>query len=112
LKEQRLEFDCYARLGLCAMHQSNPDEAIVYYLKGLKVRGTSDEERKGIMYELALAYENADKKEESLQIFKSIYGMDKAYREVAGKVRAAPAIPTHAAPLIPLDDGLIEVELL
>ncbi|MBI5903810.1 MAG: tetratricopeptide repeat protein, partial [Deltaproteobacteria bacterium] len=37
LKEQRLEFDCYARLGLCAMHQSNPDEAIVYYLKGLKV---------------------------------------------------------------------------
>ncbi len=110
LKDQRLEFDCYARLGLCAMHQTNPDEAIVYYLKGLKVRGTSDEERKGIMYELALAYENAGKKEESLQIFKSIYGMDKAYREVAGKVRSA--MPAHAAPLIPLDDGLIEVELL
>ncbi len=108
LKDPRLEFDCYIRLGLCAMSMSNPEEAIVYYLKGLKVEGRSEDERKGIMYELALAYEAAGERDESTQLFKSIYEIDPEFRDIARKARGA--VPV--VPLIPLDDGLIEVELL
>lgn len=108
LKDPELEFDCYTRLGLCAMSQFHAEEAIVYYLKGLKAEGKDDEERKGIMYELALAYEMAGKKEEALHIFSSVYRMDPFYREVGKKIKSLMAVPV---PAIPLDDGLIEVEL-
>lgn len=106
LKDPRLEFDCYIRLGLCSMADSNPDEAIIYYIKGLKIEGKTDEERKGMMYELALAYEAAGDEEEATHLFKSIYEMDPSFREVSAKVVGA------AVPFVPLDDGLIEVELL
>lgn len=108
LKDPRLEFDCYTRLGLCSIAENRPDEAIIFYLKGLKVETRSEEERKGMMYELALAYEAAGKTDESMQLFKSIYDIDPRYREVSLKIREF----AEEMPFMPLDDGLIEVELL
>lgn len=108
LKDPRLEFECYIRLGLCAMAENNPDEAIVYYLKGLKIENRSNDERKGMMYELALAYEAAGNMDEATQIFSFIQSMDPKFRDVSKKVRYY----GERRPLIPLDDGLIEVELL
>lgn len=106
LKDPRLEFDCYIRLGLCSMADAKPDEAIIFYLKGLKIEGKTDEVRKGMMYELALAYEAAGDGEEATHLFKDVYDMDPSFREAAAKVVG------EAAPFVPLDDGLIEVELL
>jgi len=108
LKEPRLEGDCYARLGLCAMAESKPDEAVMFYLKGLKVEGKSEDERKGMMYELALAYEAAGDTDEAFQLFTSINDLDPDYREVAEKLSGF----ERGRPYIPSDDGLIEVELL
>ncbi|MEK6532038.1 MAG: tetratricopeptide repeat protein [Deltaproteobacteria bacterium] len=110
MQNARLEFDCYIRLGLCAMAEQNPEEAKLYYLKGLKIRGRTEDERKGMMYELALAYEAAGNKDEAGHIFSSIYDVDPSYREVGKKAgRPAPLPETNH---IPLDDNLIEVELL
>lgn len=106
LKDPRLEFDCYIRLGHCSMADAKPDEAIIFYLKGLKIEGKTDEERKGMMYELALAYEAAGDGEEATHLFKDVYDMDPSFREAAAKVVG------EAAPFVPIDDGLIEVELL
>jgi tetratricopeptide (TPR) repeat protein len=108
LKDPAFEFDCYTRLGLCSMAESNAREAIAYYLKGLKAEGRSDEERTGVMYELALAYEAAGNRDEAGELFRSVHAFDPHYREVAGKFREY----AKETPLIPLDDGLIEVELL
>lgn len=107
LKDQRLDFDCYTRLGLCYMALSNPDDAILSYLKGLRVNGRSDEERLGMMYELALAYGSTGKAELASQLFKSIYDISPDYREVSKKIKQA-----KGEALEELDDGLIEVELL
>ncbi|MFQ5736546.1 MAG: tetratricopeptide repeat protein [Thermodesulfobacteriota bacterium] len=108
IKDPRLEGDCYARLGLCAMAESQPGEAIVYYLKGLKVEGKTEDERKGMMYELALAYEAAGDIDEAFQLFTSIHDLDPSYREVEEKLSTF----DRERPYIPADDGLIEVELL
>jgi len=108
LKEPRLEGDCYARLGLCAMAESKPDEAVMHYLKGLKVEGRSEDERKGMMYELALAYEAAGDTDEAFQLFTSINDLDPDYREVGEKLSCF----ERGRPYIPMDDGLMEVELL
>lgn len=112
MKDPRLEFDCYIRLGHCAMAQANPSDAIVYYLKGLKIEGAAEQERKGMMYELALAYEAAGEGAEAAQLFRSIYAIDPEFREVGEKARRSLMESAGERPLIPLDDGLIEVELL
>jgi tetratricopeptide (TPR) repeat protein len=108
LKEPAFEFDSYMRLGLCAMMTKNTDEAIEYYLKALKVKGTNEEERKGIMYELGLAYEAAGKTLEAGEMFRSVYHMDSRYREVFDKVKGYEEL----RPSIPIDDSMIEVEIL
>ncbi|MBI5588011.1 MAG: tetratricopeptide repeat protein [Deltaproteobacteria bacterium] len=110
LKDPHLEFDCLTRLGLCAVSEGNAHEAIGFYLKGLKVEGRSDSERMGMMYELALAYEAAGDGNEADKLFNAIYDIDPGYREVSGKVTLS--LPRVDIPRIPLDDGLIEVELL
>ncbi|MBI5234723.1 MAG: tetratricopeptide repeat protein [Deltaproteobacteria bacterium] len=107
-RDPRIEFECYTRLALCARGQGNPEEAITYYTKGLKVQGRSDEERKGMMYELALAYEAADKTVEAGKLFSAINSLDPAYRDTAKKAKEY----TEVAQTIPLDDDRIEVEFL
>jgi tetratricopeptide (TPR) repeat protein len=111
LKDPHLEFDCLTRLGLCAMSEGNASEAIAYYHKGLKIEGKNSSERMGMMYELALAYEAAGNKADADKLFNAIYDADPDYREVATKVTLS--LPDAAnARQIPLDDGVIEVELL
>lgn len=108
LKDARLELDCYTRLGLCAMAENNPEEAAVYYSKGLKAAVRSDEEKKGLMYELALAYEASGRDEDAYILFQEIFGMDPEFREAALKVSAFVSM----RPCVPLNDGFIEVEFL
>jgi tetratricopeptide (TPR) repeat protein len=108
LKDSRLELDCYTRLGLCAMAEKNHDEAAAYYAKGLKAPERSIDERKALMYELALAYEAAGRDEESMELFREIFAMDPEFREAGAKVSSF----ALTRPMVPLDDGFIEVELL
>jgi tetratricopeptide (TPR) repeat protein len=108
LKDARLELDCFTRLGLCAMAENNPDEAAAYYSKGLKAAVRSDEEKKALMYELALAYEASGRDEEANDLFREIFVMDPDFRETASKVSSY----VFMRPMVPLDDGFIEVELL
>ena len=114
-KDPGLAFDCFTRLGLSALAESEYDEAIGYYLKAMKVEGRTEDERRGCLYELALAYEANSNLEEAAGIFKSIHEVDPGYREVAEKVSSVAEGATEliAEPMgIPMDDGLIEVEFL
>lgn len=108
LKDARLELDCYTRLGLCAMAENNPEEAAAYYSRGLKATDRSDEEKKALMYELALAHEASGMDDDALELYRAIFAMDPDFREAASKVNSLAV----TRPLVPLDDGYIEVELL
>ncbi len=112
LKDPRLEFDCYTRLGLCAMSLGEPQEAVTYYLKGIKIEGRSIEERIGMMYELGLAYEAAGELEEAEELFNGIHELAPSFREVADKVKTSMQARSSPPPFMPLEDGLLEVELL
>jgi tetratricopeptide (TPR) repeat protein len=110
LKDPSLELDCYSRLGMSAMAESNADEAITYFKKALKIEeGWSEDERKGCMYELALAYEGAQNRPEAAALFTEISEIDSGYREVAEKVAEYGVVKPQS---IPMDDSLLEVELL
>lgn len=114
LKNPVFEFDCYARLGLSLRTKGDYEEAISNFLKGLKVSGRTDDERKGIMYELGLTYEAAGRAHEALEVFTSVYEMDESFREVSYKIqelrkKTGEKIEVKA---IPLTDDMLEVELL
>lgn len=114
LKNPVFEFDCYARIGLSLRIKGDYEEAIGNFLKGLKVSGRTDDERKGIMYELGLTYEAAGRSHEALEVFTSVYEMDESFREVSYKIqglrkKTGEKIEVAA---IPLTDDMIEVELL
>jgi len=111
LKDPHLEFDCFTRLGLCLKAEGSPEEAVAYYQKGLKVEGRTESEKRGMMYELALAYEAAGDTENASQIFNAIYDADPDYREVSQKVSLAVPRPAKKR-AIPLDDDIIDVEFL
>lgn len=113
LKDPVFEFDCYTRLGLSLMAKGDYQEAVSQYLKGLKV-GRTDEERKGLMYELGLAYEASGREDEALEVFKSIYEIDKGFREVSSKIKELTnsSKKENEAEAIPLMDDMLEVELL
>ena len=108
LKSPGHEFDSYTRLGLCTMATGNADAAIAHFKRALEVEGRSDEERKGLMYELAMAYDAAGNSAEALSIFKEVHGMDPSYREVADKVEA---LGGSKGSEVPSDDDVVEVEL-
>lgn len=111
LKDQKFEFDCYTLLGLSLMRKEDYKEAINSFLKGLQIKGRTDEERKGLMYELGLAYEAANNNQEALEVFKSIYTTDSSFREVFHKVEKLTEDTTKGE-FIPLMDDVLEVELL
>ncbi|MBI3753041.1 MAG: tetratricopeptide repeat protein [Deltaproteobacteria bacterium] len=114
LKDPVFEFDCYTRLGLSLVAKGDYQEAVSQYLKGLKVSGRTDEERKGLMYELGLAYEASGREDEALEVFKSIYDIDRGFREVSSKIKELTntSKKENEAEAIPLTDDMLEVELL
>jgi tetratricopeptide (TPR) repeat protein len=108
MKDPGLEFDCQVRLGLNFMAMGKPQEAISFYIKGLELKGRTDDKRKGLMYELALAYESAEQKDKAMEFFKKVYEMDSGFRDVSDKL----LLYTERPSVIPVDDDLIEVEML
>jgi len=114
LKDHVFEFDCYARIGLSLMSKGDYEEAVSNFLKGLKVGGRTDEERRGLMYELGLAYEASGDYQEALEVFKSIYEGDKTFREVSYKVKelTKKVKKEDREQDIPSMDDMLEVELL
>lgn len=108
VSDPALVFDAYTRLGLCSLSLEKTNDAIEYYLKALGTTGSSDEDRKGIWYELALAYEKAGKMLEATEMYTSVQDVDPDYREVGERLVAI----TELEGAIPRDDDRLEVELL
>ncbi len=108
LKDPNRVFDCQVRLGLIYMAKGEPQKAIACYTGGLDVTGRTSDERKGLMYELALAYETAGQDDSALDSFSKVSSIDSGFRDVAGKLRCL----NEKSRFLSIDDNLIEVELL
>jgi tetratricopeptide (TPR) repeat protein len=114
IKDPVFEFDCYIRLGLSLMAKGDYDEAISNFLEGLKRSGRTGDERKGLLYELGLAYEASGNIQEAVEVFKSTYEMDKGFRDVSSKVKELTKKSRKKGKfdVIPAMDDMIEVEIL
>ena len=108
IKDPQWEFDCQIRLGLSYMEMGEHRKAIACYAGGLAVKGRTESELKGIMYELALAYEADGQGKRAQEIYKKVSNIDSNFRDVAVKIGGVKKV---SRPL-PTDDEVIEVELI
>jgi len=107
-KEPAFEFNSYARLGQCSVATGDAVGAVGFYIKALAVKGMSDRDRIGAMYELALAYDLAGEQSDAMHMMAAVGNLDADYREVQEKLVEFSAERSY----IPGNDDLIEIELM
>jgi tetratricopeptide (TPR) repeat protein len=69
------------------MQKSMPNLALTWYQRALETPGLSDEEKQGIWYELAAAYEADGDLENAGRYFEQVYAENINFRDVSQRVR-------------------------
>ncbi|MFQ5442789.1 MAG: hypothetical protein ACE5EB_08715, partial [Thermodesulfobacteriota bacterium] len=108
MKSPALEFGCFKRIAECTMAEGESEEAIIYYLKALKIFEGAEDERVQLLYDLAGAYDTAGHTVEAGTLLRSINEVEPGFRDVAARIKRL----TRRKQTIPFDDAMIEVELL
>jgi len=77
---------CCNMLGHCFIQKGMPEAAVLWFKKGLKAPGHSEDEYQALRYELASAYEQLGDLKQARDFYTEVYGVDVSYREVAEKL--------------------------
>ena len=85
-KDEARLLECASMLGMCFVEKGMPKLAVKWFEKGLSAPGRTDEEYKGIRYDLGDALEQSDELDEGLAFFEEVYGQDATFRDVAERI--------------------------
>ncbi|MEJ7847898.1 MAG: tetratricopeptide repeat protein [Pyrinomonadaceae bacterium] len=85
-------FSCSNLLGHCFMQKGMPNLALTWFQRTLETPGLSDDEKQGLWYELAGAYEADGDTENAGKFFEQVYAENINFRDVSERVRAM-AVP-------------------
>ena len=85
--------ECCSMLGLCFLEKGLPQLAIKWYRKGLESHALRDEDRLGILYDLANVYLGVGDSDNAYRAFLEIYGSDANFRDVGDRLKAL-SLPT------------------
>lgn len=80
-------FHCANLLGHCFMQNSMPNFAVTWYLRALESPDLSDDEKQGLWYELALAYDAENDAANAARYFEMVYAENVDFRDVAERVK-------------------------
>lgn len=79
-------FQCANLLGLCFMEKQMPTLALIWFSRANETADLSEEERHGLLFEMANAYEVGGEPEKAVEYFEKIYAYDVDYREVGKRL--------------------------
>jgi tetratricopeptide (TPR) repeat protein len=85
-KDEARLLECASMLGMCFVEKGMPKLAVKWFEKGLSAPGRTDDEYKGIRYDLGDALEQSDAFDEGLAYFEEVYGQDASFRDVAERI--------------------------
>ncbi len=85
--------ECCSMLGLCFLEKGLPQLAIKWYRKGLESHGLRDDDRLGILYDLANVYLGVGDRDGAYRAFLEIYGSDANFRDVGDRLKEL-SLPT------------------
>ena len=81
-------FACANMLGLCFMEQGMPHLALKWFERALETAGLVKEEKQGIWYELAAAYEAHGDLGNAGQYFEQVYAENADFRDVGQRIKS------------------------
>jgi tetratricopeptide (TPR) repeat protein len=79
---------CCNMLGHCFLQKGMARAAVIWFKKGLDSPGHSEDEYLALRYELGSAYEQMGDRNQALNMFTEVYGVNVSYRDVAEKLRS------------------------
>lgn len=85
--------ECCSMLGLCFLEKGLPQLAIKWYRKGLESPNLKEDDRLGILYDLANVYLDVGDRESAYRTFLEIYGSDANFRDIGERLKAL-SLPT------------------
>jgi tetratricopeptide (TPR) repeat protein len=95
--DQKKRLDSIIMLGVTHRDVNEYDKSIDYFREALDTSGIKDDERMGILYELALSCELAGQLDEALPFYEQIYSQDTTFRDVAEKIRSMKGISSGSS---------------
>ncbi len=81
-------FQCANLLGHCFMQLGKPNLAVRWFIRTLESKDTTDEERLGIWYELASAYDADGDHPNASRYYEQVYAENINFRDVASRVNS------------------------
>lgn len=81
-------FQCANLLGHCFMQLGKPNLAVRWFTRTLESSDTTDDERLGIWYELASAYEADGDHDNASRYYEQVYAENINFRDVASRVNS------------------------
>ncbi|MFQ5988529.1 MAG: tetratricopeptide repeat protein [Candidatus Methylomirabilales bacterium] len=78
---------CASPLGLCYLAKEEPERAVEELHKGLDATQNGTEERWGLLYDLATAYEAVGDTQKALEALQTIHGESPKFRDIRARVR-------------------------
>ncbi len=81
-------FSCANLLGHCFMQQNMPNLALKWFQRTLETAGLTEEEKQGLWYELAGAYEAEGDLENAGRYFEQVYAENVNFRDVSERIRS------------------------
>jgi tetratricopeptide (TPR) repeat protein len=80
-------FQCANLLGHCFMQKAMPNLALTWFRRALETPGLNEDEKQGIWYELAAAYEAEGDLENAGRYFEQVYAENIDFRDVSERVK-------------------------
>ena len=81
-------FSCANLLGHCFMEQNMPNLALKWFLRTLETADLTGDEKQGLWYELAGAYEAEGDTENAGRYFEQVYAENANFRDVSDRVKS------------------------
>ncbi|MFL6467372.1 MAG: tetratricopeptide repeat protein [Pyrinomonadaceae bacterium] len=80
-------FNCANLLGHCFMELGKPNLAVKWHLRSLESYDISDEERRGVWYELGVAYEADGDAVNAAKYFEQVYSENIDFRDIGERMK-------------------------
>ena len=78
---------CCHMLGVCFQRKQMLKVAVMWFERGLKISGRTEDEYQALRYEMGFCLEEMGEVDKATDVFMEVYGIDVNYRQVARKIQ-------------------------
>ncbi len=78
---------CCHMLGVCFKRKQMLKVAVMWFERGLRISGRTEDEYQALRYEMGFCLEEMGEVDKAIDVFMEVYGIDVNYRQVAKKIQ-------------------------